>query len=1071
MFMLFSALLVSSLSMAQRTVTGRVLSGGDNSPLPGASVLIEGTTIGSITDAEGKFSINVRSDNDKLIISSIGYKTQQITVGSQSTIEISLEEDISTLSEVVVTGYTTDNRRETTGSVSIVKAKDLAIRPSGNVEQLLQGITPGVTVITNGQPGTTSQIRVRGFGSFGGNEPLYVVDGVPVASTNFLNPNDIESTTVLKDASAASIYGARAASGVIIYTTKKGTKGAKKLSVTYDGLLGFTDPGKGQKMMNPTDFANYTWKAIQNSGIVIGPGKDQFSHPQFGSNPAGPVIPDYLIVGGTYGYTGTVDLNAEKLKYNVDPTLGSVYQVVKANKSGTDWYDAITRVAPVQRHTIGISGGGENSRFYFGLSAQDQKGILISNSYKRYTFRANSEFNILKNLRLGENIQGTYFQVLGITGANGGQGISADENDILQAFRMPSIIPIYDEFGGYAGTAAKGFNNPRNPVANQDGLKNNRNFNGDGFGNVYLEYDPIPGLTLRSSIGGRYTNYYYWGYSRLQYENSENNSAFGYNEGSGFNFQWTFTNTANYKKKFGIHSVEALVGLEALNTGKGRNIDASGLNPFSNSIDYINLRNVGSKVVNSDLFYGVNFASYFGQLKYTFNEKYYLTGVIRRDGSSRFGSSTRYGVFPAVSAAWRISNESFIKDLAFITDLKIRGGYGSMGNSNNVTPTNQYFLFGANIGQSAYDINGSNSSAQEGYYRTQLGNPNAKWETSVTKNIGIDGTFLNGKLDVIIDFWQKDTKELLVRQQVPSVAGYNATPPFVNLAKMTNKGIDILLGTKGSTSLGVSYEATLTGSFLKNEIKDVGSASGYLSDVNPDFRGLKPIRNQLGRSISSFYGYQVLGLFQTADEVASAPKQDGAAPGRFKYADINGDGIINEQDRTYLGSPVPKFTGGFNFTLKYKGFDLTSYFYTSLGNKIFNASKWFTDFYPSFSGAAISERIKDSWTPTNTGAKIPIFETASNFSTNTQANSFYIENGSYLRMQNLTLGYTLPNAMLEKVRMTNLRIYAQTNNLFTITKYQGLDPQVGGNADTNFGIDVGNYPLTRQWTFGIGLGF
>jgi hypothetical protein len=368
----------------------------------------------------------------------------------------------------------------------------------------------------------------------------------------------------LKDAAAASIYGARAAAGVVVYTTKKGTRN-RKLSVTYDGLVGFTTPGSGQKMMNPTDFVDWTWNAFRNSGWK--PGDQNWTHPQFGTG-ATPVIPDYLMVGGTYGVTGNVDLAAERKKYNVDPTAGSVYQVVRANRAGTDWYDAITRTAPVTRHSLGFSGGGENGRYFVGLGLQDQQGILLNNSFKRYTFRVNTEFNILKNLRFGENIQGTYRQVLGIGGANNGQGVANDENDILSAFRMPSIIPVYDEFGGYAGTAAKGFNNPRNPVATRDGMKNNNAFNANGVGNIYLEFNPIESLTLRSSLGGQYNNYTYWNYSRRQYENSENNSAVGYGEGSGYRFSWTFTNTAQYRKTFGLHNVDVLVGQEALNTGQ-----------------------------------------------------------------------------------------------------------------------------------------------------------------------------------------------------------------------------------------------------------------------------------------------------------------------------------------------------------------------------------------------------------------------------------------------------------------------------------------------------------------------
>lgn len=1037
-------------------------------PIPGATVLLKGSNVGTSADGSGAFTISVKGSNPVLVISAIGYKSQEIAVGNQSVINAKLDDEANALTEVVVTGYTIDNRRETTGSVSIVRPKDLTVRPSGNVEQQLQGRVAGVTVVTNGQPGTTSQIRVRGFGSFGpagSNEPLYVVDGVPVGSTDFLNPDDIETVTVLKDAAAASIYGARAANGVVVYTTKKGTKGAKKLSISYDGMYGVTSPGPGQGMMNPTDFANWTWQAYKNSNVAL-------SHPQFGTG-ATPVIPDYINVGGRSGVVGTLDLNAEKAKYNVDPTAGAIYQVVRANKTGTDWYKAVTRQAPLHRHSLGFNGGGENSRFYIGVGIQEQAGILIANDFKRYSLRANSEFNVLKNLRIGQNFQATYRSVNGQTGDNGGQGIADDENDILAAFRMPSIIPIYDEFGGYAGTAAKGFNNPRNPVASRQGLLNNRSFNANAFGNLYAEWDVIPGLTVRSSIGGQYNNFYNWNYTRLQYENSENNSAFSYGEGSGWNLGWTFTNTASYKKVIDKHNVELLVGQEALNFGTGRNMSASGLNPFSTDVNFVNMSTVAAagKVVNSGLSKGVNFYSVFGRVNYIFNDKYIVTAVLRRDGSSRFGTNSRYGVFPAFSAAWRISSEPFMKSLAWVSDLKIRGGYGTMGNSNPVDANNQYSLFGTNIGRSGYDINGSNSGIVEGYYRTRIGNPDARWETAVTQNIGFDGSFFNGKLDVILDIWRKDTKDLLLQLPIPATNGFDAAAPSVNIGKMRNQGIDIAISTRGRIAKDLGFDVSFTGGALQNEITEIASGQTYISTINPGYRGLTPIRNQLGYSISSFYGYKVKGLFQTAEEVKNAPAQDGAGIGRFRYEDLNGDGKITDADRTYLGSPVPKFTAGLALGLTYKNFDLTAQLNGFFGNKIFNASKWFTDFFPSFQGAAISERVKESWSPSNTGATIPIFETASNFSTNTQANSFYVEKGDYVRMQTLGVGYTMPSNILNKLKMNKLRVFASMNNLFTLSKYQGLDPGVGGNVDTQFGVDVGNYPVTRGWTLGLNIGF
>lgn len=1065
--------LTSAAAFAQKTVTGTVLDEYDVG-LPGVSILVKGTTTGTATDIDGKFSLSVPNDQAVLVFSFIGYTSLEQLVGTRSVVNVKMAPDERTLTELVVTGYTIDSRRETTGAIATVSPKDLTVIPTGNVEQGLQGRVSGLTIITNGQPGTSSIVRVRGFGAFGGNEPLYIVDGVPVGNTEFLNPDDIESTTVLKDAAAASIYGARAANGVIIYTTKRGARN-KKLRVDYNGMFGVTTPGVGIDMMNPEDFAKYTWVAEDNQARVDGRAP-KYSHPQFGSG-ATPVLPYYINVGGVSGVAGPFSadrIEEERAKYNIEPSKGAIYQLVRAaTGEGTDWYDALTRNAPLNRHSIGLNGGSEASRFFIGFGYQDQAGIMINNNFKRYSFRANSEFDVTKNLRIGENFQATYRQVLGQQGGTGGRGVADDENDILQAFRMPSIIPVYDEFGGYAGTAAKGFNNPRNPVANRDGIANNRGFGANIFGNVYAEYDIIEDLVFRTSIGGNYNNGYSWGYSRLQYENSENNSAFGYNESAGFDFGWTFTNTVSYKKTFDKHKFDVILGQEALNTGAGRGMSASGNNPFSRDPDYITISNlpVSSRQVNSFQGKGVNFNSYFARLNYTYNDKYLFSAVVRRDGSSRFGANARYGTFPAFSAAWRISSESFLSGATWIDELKIRGGWGQMGNSNNVDPNNQYSLFGGDIGASSYDITGSNSSAQIGFRRTRIGNPDAQWETAVTQNVGFDGTFFNGRLDVIFDWWKKETKDLLFTVPIPQTAGSNASPPAVNVGEMLNNGLDLLVTTRGNVTGDLTYELTLTASTLHNEIVSLSPGLTVITSVNPSYRGIQPIRNQVGQSLSAFFGYKVEGLFRNAEDVSSHATQSGAAPGRFKYEDINGDGKISPDDRTFIGSPVPDFTGGLNFTLGYKGFDLSAYFYTSIGNEIWNQSKWFTDFYPSFQGAAMSERMKNAWTPTNLDATTPVLEKTSNFSTNSVANSFYVEDGSYLRLQNVTLGYTLPSTLLEKWKLERLRVFASANNLFTLTGYEGLDPQVGGDADLTFGIDVGNYPITKGYTFGLNLSF
>jgi TonB-linked SusC/RagA family outer membrane protein len=1062
-------LLLGASAYAQQKVKGTV-SDASGSPLIGATVLVKGTSSGTITDVDGSFELNVPDLNAVLMLSFTGYQSQEVPLNGQSNIQVTMQEGLN-LNEVVVTGYSVDTRRSTPGSVSTVDARSLQVAPSGNVEQQLQGRVAGVTVISNGQPGTDSQVRVRGYGALGGNAPLYVVDGVPVGSTDFLNPDDIETTTVLKDATAASIYGARAAGGVIVFTTKKGKKGPQKMRVSYDGAFGVTTPGSAPGVLNPQEQADWTWAAIRNAATQNGE-TPVFNHPQYGTGDT-PVLPDYLLVGSDAGYTGSVNLTDEAKKYNVDPTAGSIYQVVKANKSGTDWYDAITRNALLHRHDLGFSGGGEKSRFYVGMGMQEQEGIVIHQKFSRYTFRVNTEFDVLPKLRIGENIQTTYRAVRNLLGDGNGSGSSDDENVILSAFRMSPIIPVYDEFGGYAGTAAPGFNNPANPVAAMDGQKNNKAFAAGIFGNVYAELEPVSGFVIRTSFGGNYNNFNSVNYTRRTYENSENNASYGFGQNSFYGTNWVWTNTANFKKDFGMHGLDILVGQEALNTNSFWNISASGINPFSQTPDFVSISTLGSRNP-PDGFHsnGVNFASYFGRINYDFNDKYIISAVVRRDGSSRFGAENRYGTFPAVSAAWRISSEPFMEGMKDVfDDLKLRAGYGIMGNSNNVDPNNQFSLFGTSVDNSSYDINGTNGSAEGGFYRTRIGNPYAKWEKAITQNVGLDALMFNGKWDIGVEVWKKETQDLLFQVPVTVQTGYFASAPSVNIGKMENKGIDISIVNKNRINSDFSYEIGINGGFLKNKIVELAPNVKNLPNNSANYRGITPVLNQVGEPLSAFYGYDVQGIFADQSEVDGAALQEGAAPGRFRFRDIDNNDTIDIRDRITLGNPIPDFTGGLTIKLNYKGFELEVYSFASIGNEIFNVSKVFTDFYPLFPGAAISDRVKDSWTFDDHSGTIPLFENTSNFSTNTQSNSFYVEDGSYFRVQNLTLSYNLPSSLVKGWNMEKLRVFGSVNNLLTLTKYSGLDPSVGGAADTNFGVDLGNYPITRSWVFGVNVGF
>lgn len=1043
-------------------VSGIIVDSETNEPLVGVSVLLSGTSTGTITDQEGRFSLSA-SEGDVIICSYIGYTQQEILIGVATNLTISLVSGLL-MEEVIVTGYSVDTRRKTPGSASTVVTRDIQIAPSGNVEQQLQGRVAGVNVITNGQPGTTSQVRVRGYGALGGNEPLFIVDGVPVNSVDFLSPGDVASVTVLKDATAASIYGARAAGGVIVYTTKKGQRKQQNLTISYDGMFGVTTPGAGLAVMNPQDQADWTWAAIRNAAISRGE-IPEFSHPQYGSG-ATPILPDYLLVGPNAGVIGPLDLESQRRLYNIDHEAGPIYQVVKANKEGTDWYNEVMRHALLKRHHLGISGAGPASRYYLGIGMQDQQGIVRNQQFSRYSFRVNTKFDLLPSLKIGENFQGTYRSTRLLEGENGGIG-SADSWTFINSSLTNPIIPVYDEFGGYAGNAAPGVGiNWSNPVADAENLKDNRDFAVQAFGNFYLELEPIKGLVLRSSFGGQFSTRNSRDYLKTTYHSINKRTTPAFSQFSSYAAQWVWTSTASFKKTMGYHTVDLLIGQEVLDQGSGFTINGSGLDPFSENIDYIGLSTLSNRTVEGAPFNGVRFASYFTRMNYDYADKYLVSAVLRRDGSSRFGQNNRYGIFPAFSAAWRISSEHFMQKLTFIDDLKLRGGFGVMGNSNNVDPNNQYSLFSSSLEASSYDIDGTNSGTVEGFYRTRIGNPTAKWEQAITANIGLDMLLFNGKLDIGVEFWRKRTKDLLFRMPVTVQSGFFAADPFVNVGEMLNEGVDFTITSHGRLK-EVRYQITLNGGFLNNEIVALAPGIENLPNRSSVYGSIRPILNQVGQPLSAFYGYEVQGLFQDQAEVDAAATQDGAAPGRFRYRDINEDGIINQQDRTNLGNPIADFTGGLAIRLSFRNWELEAYSFASIGNEVYNLSKRFTDFYNP--GSAIAEEVKNSWTFENPRGEIPIFENVSNFSTNTESNSYYVEDGSYFRMQNITLSYLMPEAMINRWGLEKFRLYISVNNAFTLTGYSGLDPSVGGSRDTNFGVDRGNYPIMRNWIFGVNL--
>lgn len=1049
---LLLCIILSGTLLAQQKITGKITT-STNEPIAGVSVLVSGSSSGTTTQNDGSFSLTVPSGKKTLFVSYIGYKNKEVTIGSQTNIPIVLDVDVSGLSEVVVTGYSGQLRKTIVGAVTTIKGEQLATVQSGNVEQQFQGRVPGLTVITSGQPGTTSQVRIRGFGSFSGNDPLYVVDGIPTTNIDFLSGNDIESTTVLKDASSASIYGARASAGVILVTTKKG-KAGKGLRVTYDMSYGTTYPGKGISLLTPQQQADLTWEALRAAGQTL-------THPQYGSG-ATPVLPDYLKVGDQSGLSNlsASDPRLDPTKFNVNFDKGAVYQVIKANKAGTNWYDALTSSNPIQNHTLGFSGGSESAKFYAGMSYYDEKGTVINTNVKRYALRLNTEFKVKDFIRFGENFQFTFRE-------NPNIGGPAGENDILFALSINPLLPVYDEGGGFAGTTAKGFNNSTNPIARRIRSKDNKGFSSGAFGNFYGEVDFLQHFTFRSSFGGSFGFFQNRFLNYRTYENSENVGSYTFGEGAGNFGGWTATNTIRYSQKFNKHNVNFVGGIEAISDGYFRQLNGSGLNPFTINASYLTITNTDAsgRAVNSSGNPLTKLFSQFGKVDYSYNDKYLFSGTLRRDGASVFGKTNQYGIFPALSAGWRITEENFMKGATWIDELKIRGGWGKMGNSR-ISPSNQANTAGSGAAL-GYDITGSNTSTFSGLALTGLGNPNAKWEENTTINIGFDGTLLKNKLDIIFDWYTRKTKDLLFRDDLPATVG-SATRPFVNIGSMKNSGVDMMLTYKGRTRK-LRYEVDLILTKYKNEITKVSDGTDFFDVGFSNRIGGGTVRNAKGQPVSAFYGYQVIGLFHDATEISKSAVQDGAGPGRFRYADINGDGKIDDKDRTFIGNPNPDFTYGFNTRFMYRNFDFEALFYGVAGGKVLNFTKWFLDFYPSFAGIGKSTRTLNAWTPTNTNTDVPRFENVSNFSTNGVLNSYYVESGSYFRCRSVKIGYTLPASMLRKAGIDKLRFFLQGTNLFTVTKYTGTDPAVSG-VDTNFGVDVGNYPVNRQVLFGLSLG-
>ena len=1059
-FMLAAFLgMLASATYAQKKLTGRVTGGDTGGALSGATIKVKGASTAVTTGVDGSYSITV-PNNSTLQVSFVGYDAQEVKVGESSVLNIVLQTAQSALQTVVVTGYGSQERRSITGSVAVVDTKEMTKYAASNIADQLQGKVPGVQMSTSGDPGSSAFVRIRGIGTINNNEPLYVIDGVPVqneSNINFLNPNDIESIQVLKDAASASIYGSRAANGVIVITTKKGKSGTSKLAV--DIYYGNQTPSKIPSTLSPLQFLEVQQKLAAGQGI---PFTSNIYIKQGGTW----VLPDYAVRGLGGFLAGNPAVDPAKYNLNLDPTGGGVgdYLILQTNKAGTNWFKEVFQPAWQKNYQISASGGSDKGQFFFSGNVYDHNGIMINNQYRRYQTRVNSSYNIGKRIRVGENLNIAYQTTRSSVG-NPNEG-----SPLISTYGMPQLVPVYDIRGNFASPA--NFNsNVANPVADLTRARDNAQ--GHSFrvtGSVFGEVDLADFLTWKTSYGLDYNSGPGQYYGTRRYEATEGNTNPNSLQNSYFlNRNWVAYSTLNFKKSFGDHRLNALVGYEAKQSYyEGFNAGGSQL-AFDN-YNYRLLQNVNPATFYMGSYRGEhNVVSQFATASYSYNDKYLASATVRRDGSSRFVEN-KYGIFPSGSLGWRISKEKFMDNVSFINDLKLRASYGILGNNEVGGDYPGYSNFATSLGTANYDINGTGNSNVTGFEQTSTGNPKLKWEKSAVTNIGFDAS-LSGGWNVMVEWYNRKTTDMIYNVELPLELGAVGRQAQ-NIGSMKNTGVDFSLSYAKRVNKDFNFNVGVSGSTVKNTVLQleansntfIRSGGSRIGDITYTKAGLP---------ISQFYGYVQQGLWKSDADIAKvlfADKGD-AKVGRFRYADLNGDGKIDNNDETYLGSPLPTLLLGLNLTANYKNWDFTAYISGTYGNKLFNFVKYFTHFN-AFQRSRSVEFL------TEAGKTLPVLDGGDNYSS--QRNSYYVESGSFTRLKNLQVGYSLDANTLKKLGFTRARLYLQGQNLFTLTKYSGLDPDVtitniteGYNSqrDLSLGLDNGRYPLARNIIFGVNLEF
>jgi len=1000
-------------------------------PLVGAIITVKNGRMATSTNDSGKFTITIPDLDATLQISYVGLKSQEIVVKNENFLEVYLPDTKNTLNDVVVIGYGTQKKSVSTGAISSIRSADLENQVNSRVDQALQGRTSGVTVAaSSGQPGSAATVRVRGVSSLThtSNDPLYVVDGVQVdaGGIDYLNPGDIESVEVLKDAASAAIYGTRAANGVILITTKKGNAG--KMNVSYNGYIGVQNPAKKLKLLNATDYAT-----LRNEAAVNGGGTAVFDNPS---------------------------------------SLGQ----------GTDWQSQIFNAARIQNHNLGFTGGNDKMTNYTSFGIFDQQGIVMKDisKYDRYNFRSNTTYKPKSWLTFGENFGYTYTKSKGIGNVNSEYG-----GPLSDAINMDPLTPVIetnqskldstpykghtlmtDKYGHPYGLSSQVGQEIYNPLAYEKAHEGNYNWSHNVVGNAYAEIKPIKGLTLRSSLGGKMSFFGSSVFTPLAYFNpSTSNTQTEYYEESNRGFSWSWENTAAYHYLTGKHDFTALIGTGAYvdNIATSNNIALYGIpaTTFEQASLNFSIPNANKIAGGADSF-AHKISSLFGRVIYSYDERYLFTGIIRRDGSSRFGENNKYGYFPSASVGWVTSKENFFPVNNTLTFLKFRGSYGINGNDRIGN-----FGYLATVGGGRNYPTGNQYNI--GYSPNTLANPDLKWEQTAQADIGLDAYLFNN-FNVTFDVFNKKTTGMLLPIALPDYTGVE-TKPTGNVASMWNRGFELDLGYHAKIA-GINFDFKGNIAHVKNQITDLGTQQFFdVTDSKLQSSTYLLERNQVGHPVDAFYGFVIDGVFQNQAEIDNYTDKNGnkiqpnAKPGDFKWADLNHDGKISaDSDRSYLGTPIPTWTFGLTISANWKGFDILVFGQGVAGNKIYNALRRL-----DINNANYSEDALNRWHGEGTSNDYPRLTTSDDNSNFSNPSAFLLSNGAYFRIKTLQLGYTLPKNMTANYGFTKIRAFVSANNLVTITGYSGYDPEIGGS--TSFGVDRGIYPQARSFLVGLDFGF